>query len=163
MSLWTERGYVVWAPGCGTSIHLLSSAMLPTRVANRDCSMVLSSDWLNMGSSPGLLGRCGSRCRFRLSGRLSTPAVGKEQGRQQTVTFQFTKGEETNFKVSEAEMETHTLEPQPLLRQGRIQSSCWCLDGLESCYLCLLSSGITGVHVRLSQCWESNQVSPVLG
>lgn len=78
---------------CGTdarfreSVHLLSSAMLPTRVASRDCSMVLSSDWLNMGSSPGLLGRCGSRCRFRLSGRLSTPAVGRDREGKTTSHF----------------------------------------------------------------------------
>ena len=63
-----------------TSVHLLSSAMLPTRVASKDCSMVLSSDWLNMGSSPGLLVRCGSRWRFRLSGRQSTPAGGGNRG-----------------------------------------------------------------------------------
>lgn len=44
--------------GRRSSIHLLSSAMLPTRVASKDCSMVLSSDWLNMGRSPGLLDRC---------------------------------------------------------------------------------------------------------
>lgn len=54
--------------------------MLPTRVASKDCSMVLSSDWLNMGSSPGLLVRCGSRWRFRLSGRQSTPAGGRNRG-----------------------------------------------------------------------------------
>lgn len=72
------------APGLEDQRHLLSSAMLPTRVASRDCSMVLSSDWLNMGSSPGLLERCWSLCRFRLSGRHSTPAAGeteKEDGR----------------------------------------------------------------------------------
>lgn len=54
--------------------------MLPTRVASKDCSIVLSSDWLNMGSSPGLLVRCGSRWRFRLSGRQSTPAGGGNRG-----------------------------------------------------------------------------------
>lgn len=72
--------------------------MLPTRVASRDCSMVLSSDWLNMGSSPGLLGRCGSRCRFRLSGRLSTPAVerDREDDNSLIVNFQFIKREEPN-------------------------------------------------------------------
>lgn len=70
--------------GGRTSVHLLSSAMLPTRVASNDCSMVLNSDWLNMGSSPGLLARCGSRWRFRLSGRHSTPAVGGRDSERNT-------------------------------------------------------------------------------
>src|SRR4029434_1517514 len=48
--------------------HSLSSAMLPTRVASRDCSMVRSSAWLYAPPSPLFPARCcWSRCRFRLS------------------------------------------------------------------------------------------------
>lgn len=62
------------------ALYLLSSAMLPTRVASKDCSMVLSSDWLNICTSPGLFDLCWSLWRFRLSGRQRTPTVDKKKG-----------------------------------------------------------------------------------
>lgn len=60
-------------------VHLLSSAMLPTRVASSDCSMVRNSDWLNIWTSPGLFDLCCSLWRFRLSGRHGTPGVKAER------------------------------------------------------------------------------------
>lgn len=56
------------------TVYSLSSAMLPTRVASRDCSRVRSSAWVYPWHSPPLPERCWSRCRFKLSGRLRTPA-----------------------------------------------------------------------------------------
>lgn len=52
---------------------LLSSAMLPTRVARRDCSIVRSSAWVKTWPSALLAALCWSRCKFRLSAKLSTP------------------------------------------------------------------------------------------
>lgn len=55
-------------------VYSLSSAMLPTLVASSDCSSVRSSAWVYPWHSLPLPERCWSRWRFKLSGRLRTPA-----------------------------------------------------------------------------------------
>lgn len=96
-----QRGHLRDREGERTCIHLLSSAMLPTRVASKDCSMVLSSDWLNMGISPGLFARCGSLCRFRLSGRHSTPA-GRGGGKEERADRYFLANKRRGIKPGTA-------------------------------------------------------------